>query len=183
MDSTHFDGLARSVSILLSRRALVSALGVAAIARPGVAGAKRHQHEHKKARFNAFGCVNVGHFCKNNGQCCSGICQGKKGKKKCQAHDQSTCQAGAQEGFCNANSVNVPCVSSTGETGTCDTTTGEAAYCTVGGNCFACAKDVDCVPFCGPQAACIVCGNNCDFLNLSTACVGPLAGGCKFPAL
>jgi hypothetical protein len=182
MDSDRFDGLARSVSTRLSRRALAGALGIAATARPGVAAAKRPKHAKQKVKFNAFGCVNVGGFCKHSSQCCSGICSGKKGKKKCQAHDTSTCQPGVHEGFCDADGSTVACVSSTGDPGSCDTTTGKAAYCTVNGNCFACAKDADCVPFCGLQAACIVCGNNCAVRDLRTACVGPIAGGCRFPA-
>jgi hypothetical protein len=180
MDSARFDGLARSVSTLLSRRTLAGAFGLSALAIPGLAEAKKkHKHKKKKkVKFNDFGCVNVGDFCKNSGQCCSGICQGKKGKGKCQAHDQSTCQPGQQELACGG--VTVDCTTSTGDDGICDTTTGNAGYCLTDGDCFACHKDADCVPFCGTHAACIICASGCPETG-GTACVGPSVDSCTFP--
>lgn len=175
MDHQRFDQIARAFSTFQSRRDILGALGLSAILLPAAAGAKKRK---KKAKFNKFGCVNVGDFCKNSSQCCSGICQGKKGKGKCQAHDSSTCQAG--QNACD-DAEGVPCVSSTGATtGSCDTTTGNAPYCTADGDCFDCKKDADCVPFCGPQAACIKCAV-CADEGVVTACVGPTAEGCSFP--
>jgi hypothetical protein len=183
MDAESFDYLTRSVSTLLSRRAVTSVLGIGVFALPSFIAAKKRRHKHKKKiKRNAFGCVNVGNFCKNDDQCCSGICQGKKGKKKCQAHDSSTCQAGTHEEECDLpHGTNVPCVSSTGDSGLCDTTTGRGAYCEADGGCFDCKKDADCVPFCGPQAACILCPECVPFTGTGTSCVGPTDGGCTFP--
>lgn len=87
--------------------------------------AARKKHKKKQAKQNGFGCVDAGNFCKNGGQCCSGICQGKKGKKKCQGHNASTCQAGQQEEVCSGE-LSVPCLISEGVEGQCDTTTGNA---------------------------------------------------------
>jgi hypothetical protein len=183
MDSDRFDGLTRSVSTLLSRRTLAGVLGLGALAVPTRTEAKKHTHKKKKPKFNDFGCVNAGNFCQNSGQCCSGICQGQKGKKKCQAHDQSTCQSGQQEEGCgpDGGGVTVPCVSSTGDDGICETTTGKAGYCSADGQCFDCTKDADCVAFCGPQAACIVCADCVVQVGTETACVGPRLDVCNFP--
>ena len=178
MDSDRFDRLARSLSSLLTRRTLAGTVGLATFGLPGLVDAKkRKKHKKKKVKRNEFGCVNVGDLCKNNGQCCSGICKGKKGKKKCKAHDESTCQPGQHEGFCAIDGVNVPCVTSTGDpTGLCDTTTGKAGYCAHDGECFPCAKDADCQPICGPQAACVVCAGCTE--TGGTGCVGPSEGSC-----
>jgi hypothetical protein len=179
MDSDRFDGLTRSLSTLLSRRTLAGGLGLGVATLPVLAEAKKkHKHTHKKkkkAKFNDFGCVNVGDFCKNDDQCCSGICEGKK----CQAHDTSSCLAGDFELVCGG--VDVLCVASDGGDGFCDTTTGKAGYCRVEGHCFDCTKDADCVPFCGPHAACIVCEPLCRHGGDTTSCVGPAAGSCTFP--
>jgi hypothetical protein len=119
----------------------------------------------------------VGKFCKNNGQCCSGICQGKKGKKKCKAHDEGTCLPG--QDACTSGSP-VLCTTEGGLPGQCTQTTGKSSFCETTGDCFDCKKDADCVPFCGASAACIVCAE-CAMEGLQTACVGTNAGSCTFP--
>jgi hypothetical protein len=173
VETTCFDRLTRAVSLLVSRRRLGLALGLGPLALPGLADAKKKHKHKKKVTFNDFGCVNVGSFCKNDDQCCSGICQGKKGKKHCQAHDASTCQPGQD----SCSGLPVPCTTSAGDPdGGCTITTGNASYCEADGRCFDCAKDADCVPFCGPQAACIVCAG---CVTEKTVCVGPSA--CTFP--
>jgi hypothetical protein len=174
MDSDRFDGLTRSVSTLLSRRSFASALGLSTLALPALVEAKKkHKHKKKKkVKLNDFGCVNVGDFCKNNGQCCSGICQGKKGKGKCQAHNESTCQPG--QDVCTVPAVD--CTSETGDPGACSITTGQATYCEANGTCFDCKKDADCVAVCGAGAACIVCAECSETGN--TACVGASADSC-----
>jgi hypothetical protein len=157
-------------------RGLISVGLALPIARPPDSAAKKkHKRKSKKkVKRNAFGCVNVGKFCKNHGQCCSGICKGwEPGDKKfCRAHDQSTCEAGQSAEVCGGSDV--PCLTSGGGTGRCVTTTGNAGYCyEQSGHCFACRRDADCVPLGGPQAACVLCAASCMPLGVQTACVGP----------
>lgn len=169
MDSDRFDGLTRTVSTLLTRRTLATALGLGALGLPGLAQAKKRK---KKVVLNEFGCVNVKGFCENSGQCCSGVCEGKKGKKKCKAHNQSTCLPGQTPAGCGeVNSVS--CMTTTGKVGQCITTTGNAGYCRFGGFCVACKKDADCIGICGPQAACTLCPRTCAGQGLTTFCSGP----------
>ena len=181
VDQTRFGVMTHMLSRIPSRRDVLhgfvgAGLGLGSLRLSNVAGAKKKRNKKKKkVTRNAFGCVEVGKFCKNSGQCCSGVCQGKKGKKKCQAHDASSCVAG--EDVCDG--LPVQCTTSTGdEEGICARTTGNASYCQRDGACRLCTKDADCVPFCGPQAACIVC-ETCAPTGFGTACVGP--GDCVFP--
>jgi hypothetical protein len=134
----------------------------------GVAVAKKHKHK-RKIKRNEFGCVDVGNACQNDGQCCSGICQGKKGKAKCKAHDVDVCRAGQDS--CDVGTFF--CTTPSGPEGVCYTTTGNAGYCgALGGDCFACNKDVDCLPFCGAGAACVQCAPCLNTVGSGTACIG-----------
>lgn len=177
MDHDRFDQIARTVSSRLSRRAAAGALGLgslglAALGPAEVATAKKGK---KKVKTNEFGCVDVGKFCKKSDQCCSGICQGKKNKKKCKAHNEVTCQNGQREEFCGGTVV--PCQTPNGDNkGGCNTTTGKAGYCTRDGVCFACNKDADCVSRCGPQAACVLCAGCTE--TGGRGCAGPEADSC-----
>jgi hypothetical protein len=68
--------------------------GLSAFGLPALAEARnKHRKRRRKVKFNEFGCVDVGKFCKKSHQCCSGICQGKMGKKRCKSHDRGTCQS------------------------------------------------------------------------------------------
>ena len=179
MDHDRFDQFARTLSRASSRRTLsgilvLGAVGLAAGARVEVASAKKKRN---KVKNNEFGCVNVGKFCKNAGQCCSGICQGKKGKKTCQAHGESTCVSGQAETGCGGTSV--ACQTPSGEAGQCNTTTGKAGYCVADVLCFPCKKDTDCIANCGVDAACIQC-TNCAAQG-GTACVGSTEDSCIPP--
>jgi hypothetical protein len=162
MDAARFDRWTQMLAAAASRRqTILSLLLSAAILSPKPEGA-----------MAGTGCKNVGKKCKNAGQCCSGICQGKKGKKKCKAHDANGCKPGQQSAGCGGNDVT--CTTSAGiSDGVCQTTTGNAGFCTNVGGCFACTKDADCQPFCGPRAACIVCEEGCAPFGFSTSCVGP----------
>jgi hypothetical protein len=189
MESHRFDTLVRSLT--RSRRAVVGgALGLGALTWPGWLDAKKkrkrkkrkkrkHQRkniENKDVTFNEFGCVDVGGYCENAGQCCSGICEGQA----CQAHDASTCQAGQRQAFCGGEGD--LCVAAAGEEGLCNTTTGNAPYCAHDIACFACAKDADCIPFCGSRAACLVCpAPDCIARGITTVCAST-AGRCTFPS-
>jgi hypothetical protein len=170
VDSDRFDLLTRAVPAILSRRSLAGALGLGTLALPILAEARKKHKKRKKIKRNAFGCVNVGGLCRRSGQCCSGICQGKKGKKKCQPHDSGACQAGQIDIYC-AGGTHFPCTTSNGLPGSCYTTTGQAGYCAYAvGICVTptCANDADCRADFGDSGACVVCPN-CQY---GTRCVG-----------
>ncbi len=180
MDAFHFDHLTRTVSTVLSRRTAASVLGLGALALPGLADArKKRKHKKKKITRNAFGCVNVDGFCKNDRQCCSGICQGRKDKKTCKDHDQSTCQAGQNTLVCDGD-ANVLCTATDGTAGLCHTTTGQGAFCSAISACFVCATDADCRRYCDRPAACTVCpgcvGSGTG--NVGTGCAWVDVSGC-----
>jgi hypothetical protein len=131
--------------------------------------AKSRKKRKKKIKRNALGCVDVGRRCKNASQCSSGICSGKKRKRKCRAHDQSTCQNG--QDFCLG--VEVACTATTGRPGECATTTGAASYCAVSSSCAVCVRDADCEPTHGVGAACTLCASECAGSTPNgTACSG-----------
>jgi hypothetical protein len=193
MDPTRFDDLLRSFASVSARRAVLGALSAAVlglgVGHPhGAASAKKDKKSKKKPlKLNAFGCVNVDGACQGkDANCCSGICDGekpKKGKKdksKCLAHDTGTgCFAGQINTFCGGTTV--ACTTSTGSpAGVCDTTTGNAPYCTDSGECFPCKKDKDCVPICGAGAACAKCPTGCASAG-GTVCVSPTPGACVLP--
>jgi hypothetical protein len=121
----------------------------------------------------------VGNFCQNSGQCCSGVCQGKKGMKKCQAHHQDICQSGDDACL----DTLVLCTTSSESDGECLHTTGNAGYCSnEEGDCFACTRDTDCVPFCGEGAAGIICDTQCNEPGQTgTACLATAGNSCKIP--
>jgi hypothetical protein len=179
LDSARFDHLTRAVATLRSRRTLAGVLGLSALALPGLADARKKRKKKKKIKKNQFGCVDVGNFCKNGGQCCSGICEGKKGKKKCKAHDASTCVAGQTIDDCGG-SVNVLCTATGGDPGACLTTTGNAPYCATSLECFSCQQDVDCEPICGQGAACLPCAGQCAEEG-GTLCAGISGVACNPP--
>jgi hypothetical protein len=69
MDATRFDLLARALAVPTSRRvglAGLAGLGLATRFPPRAVLAK------KKLTRNAFGCVDVGGFCRKDSHCCSG---------------------------------------------------------------------------------------------------------------
>lgn len=179
MDYDRLDQLARALSRGPSRRTLAGmlSLGTLGLAQGGQFEDARSRKKKKKVRKNAFGCVDAGKFCKNAGQCCSGICQGKKGKKTCKAHGESTCASGQVSTGCGGTTV--ACQTSSGEAGQCGTTTGKAAYCAADGRCQACTKDADCVAKCGVDAACVPCAS-CEPQG-GTTCVGPDEDSCGTP--
>jgi hypothetical protein len=185
VDAKRFDTLVRNLAAASTRRAISrllagSALGFGIASRlPDPGGARKGKK--KRLRRNQFGCVNVGDRCRgNDDNCCSGICQGKKPKQgkqdksRCVGHDAGIgCQAGVREEGCGGTDID--CTTSTGQSGICDTTTGNGPYCVFGFACVSCRKDADCQDLCGSAAACIICPG-CD--GFETACVGPSAGDC-----
>jgi hypothetical protein len=178
VETARFDHLTRTFATLRSRRAIAGALGLSALGLPSLIDAKKKKrNKKKKIKKNQFGCVNVGNFCKNSGQCCSGICQGKKGKKTCRAHDGSTCMAG--QTIVDCGGALVVCTTSGGAPGACLTTTGNAPFCSVSFDCFPCQQDVDCEPICGQGAACIACAGDCADTG-GTLCASSGGLGCDF---
>jgi hypothetical protein len=172
VDTIRFDCVTRAVSTLLSRRAIARTLGLGALALPDLADAKKKRRKKKKkAKFNDFGCVNVGSFCKNSEQCCSGICEGNTGKKRCQAHDTSGCQL-ADDTCLDEGAVLCPDDAGGANKALflCFQTTGKAGFCgtKVGSQCVACTKDADCVADFGAGAACVVCAKFCADSNHTT---------------
>lgn len=166
MDASRFDRWTRALGLAVSRRqttlglllgAIVAARGEEAVAGPG--------------------CKNAGKKCKRAKDCCSGVCKGKKGKKKCRSHDAGGCKAGAVEAFCGG--ADVDCTTSSGASGNCNTTTGQAGYCSASGVCVDCKKDADCRDICGAKAACVTCAACTTTGNRGCAGVSP--GSCTPP--
>ena len=167
MDSTRFDHMTRLLTG--SRRSLLTgvlALGTGLLVGPSV-GAKRHQkgkrRKGKKVEPNEFGCLEFGDPCASKDDCCSGICEGKKGKRRCGAHDTGNCLAGASSIGCGG-SANVACTTDLGEAGLCVTTTGNAGFCGAAFRDYVCQTDIDCQTVnggqLGPRAACIRCADS-----------------------
>jgi hypothetical protein len=181
VDQNRFERLTKALAAMPSRRDVLRGLagvglGLGALHPPAIADAKKKRKRKKrkpKATPNHYGCLEVGDSCKNADQCCSGICDGKKGKRTCRAHDTGNCAAGAHTNDCGG--TNVACVTSLGKQGYCATTTGQAAYCLFYDDCFACKTDADCQAANGgafdPRAACTRCAD-CPQTG-GTACATP----------
>jgi hypothetical protein len=166
MDASRLDRLTRIFAAGASRRGVLrslasAGLGVVVSRTPGAVEARKKKP--KKLMRNSYGCVDVGLACRgNSGNCCSGICEGKKPKKgkkdrsQCVAHTIGNCPADqvacAVPGtLCGPMSVCVP-------------TTGKACYCAAlgPGACAVCRKDAECVALgWGPDSACTVVGAGC----------------------
>jgi hypothetical protein len=177
MDALSFDGLTRSLTDPSSRRGLLrglaAALGLTAVDRPHLAGARKKRQQ--KPVFNAFGCVNVDGKCRGNSSlCCSGICQGKKPKKgkkdrsRCVAHNTGGCTFAEQS--CGP-APDLPC----GAQGFCLATTGNAGFCgfIATAACSVCRRDADCQRGFGPGAACVICANGSCPESGNRLCVAP----------
>ncbi len=142
----------RELTFLPSRRDALSGLAGAAISlrlthRPASVEAKRKgRKKPKKAKPNAFGCLDVGDPCKNADQCCSGICDGAGAKRTCRAHGVGTCTPD-MAGICTApntellrcnNQVDCHCIRTTSGSNFCADTTASPEFCAD------CRKDADC---------------------------------------
>lgn len=185
MDASRFDRWTLSLTAGSSRRDVLRGLigatsGLALIRHP--VGAARRKRTRKKPKVNGNGCLDVGKACGGNDtRCCSGLCvgraptRGKRDKSRCVAHDTDGCEGGQHSELCGGNLVAL-CPAGTG---VCQTTTGKAGYCAGDGACFACAKDADCQPYCGPAAACIQCVGCA--VSGGTVCASPGPGSCTFP--
>jgi hypothetical protein len=176
--------LPRALTSLPSRRDVLRGLAAAGfglgIARwPSATEArKKRKNKPKKAKLNAFGCFNVGAPCKTAEQCCSGLCEGKKEKRQCRAHDLGTCNQ-KNPGVCEIGNIldalcngkgNCACFRTTGGSDVC------AALFDVS-QCADCKKDADCLALgfpagtsCAPVGGEFACEDICEF---GMACMVP----------
>lgn len=165
MHPNTFDALARRVTRLPSRRQVLRGLagagmGLAITNSTQLVDARKNRKRKRQKKHaaqvapNAFGCLNVGDPCTNANACCSGICRGT-----CRAHHASDCEPGIEPEGCGGTEVT--CSTGSSYTGICATSTGNAGYCLITADCFACKTDTDCQRandgFFGPTAACIRC--------------------------
>jgi hypothetical protein len=153
MDQERFDRLTRRLSRVSSRRvALQSLAGVVlagGLARFGLAEANAQD-------ATAARCLGEGKKCKRGNQCCSGLCQGKKDKKRCRrAPGQSICTV--RDDICSKplDEEGVDC--GVGSLScTCMVTAAGHAFCSNGNqSTVRCATDVECVAAIGAGAACV----------------------------
>lgn len=183
MDGSHFDDLLRSLtrprrSLLGGSLALATGwLGVSAI--DAKKKRKHKKRKAKKAKPNEFGCLELGDPCQSEDQCCSGICEGKKGKKTCRAHDTGTCDQTAV-GYCEAENPNLTVCN--GGNCLCFATTAGSNVCTNNVTCTDCKRDADCLALGFPRgSACAPVGGDlaCDVLCPETgmACIAPCGSG------
>jgi hypothetical protein len=193
----------RDVLRRLSGSGLIAIAGER-LAAPDIAARGKHGKKRKKRKqrqqpasagaaplpppvLNAFGCVDVSQPCRGDSSlCCSGICggpaprPGESDQSRCLAHDTSTCQSGQRDAYCADGAAEVLCTTSAGnQNGSCNTTTGNGAYCMRAGYCRACTRDADCQVFCGSSAACVLC--SLCAAEGGTMCASPSLGSCQFP--
>lgn len=186
MNANYFDAMIRPLTVLPSRRDVLYGLAGAGIGLgltrlPEDADAKKkskHKKKPKKAKPNAFGCLNVGDPCKSPEQCCSGICEGKKGKRKCRGHGAGTCKQNQNQ--CTSLNPVLDVCNGTLDCG-CFRTTAGASFCAQGfmangSECADCQRDADCVALgFSPGSACapISVGNCLGLCENGTACLVP----------
>jgi hypothetical protein len=155
MEAQRFDHLARSLARATVRRRLLFGLAlssvagfVARVADNAEAKKKRKKRKPKNAKPNAFGCLDVGDPCKSVAQCCSGICEGKRGKRTCRAHDTGTCKQGIK-GACETPLGEAVLLKCNNDAGCfCLQTTAGSNYCAApvrAEHCAVCATDADCL--------------------------------------
>jgi hypothetical protein len=188
MDAMSFDQLTRQLLGERTRRAIFGRLAALSLAGPlGLwvahddADAKKKRKRKRKdkhAKPNEFGCLEIGDPCQSEEQCCSGICAGKKGQRKCRAHDTGTCVQG-MPGLCTAanpettrcNNADCSCYRTTAGSNVCssdDTHDFEV--------CVDCQRDADCQELgFPPGSSCTVvsqgrCAGECES---GTACLLP----------
>lgn len=157
MDGTRFDAMAKArIAGSASRRGALRLLAGGAL---GLARQRLSRSGAAAQEDEAVGCLHFGRPCRRPGQCCSGVCRGKRGKETCRAHDAGTCRPNqnvCEQGNGAACNGTLRCQ--------CLATTGGARFCALGdaGACAVCHRDRDCVAqgF-GARSACVRVGG-CD---------------------
>lgn len=170
MEGAQFDNLLRGLAT--SRRTYIGGLLASAGGwlTPATGESKRKGKKRKprKGKPNAFGCLNVGKLCKSADQCCSGICEGKKRKRKCVAHGTGTCDQQGPEICVPDPPIALTC--NNDMTCRCFRTTGDSIVCAryePAVSCVQCARDADC------ESAGLLAGSSCVPFS-----EGPCAGNC-----
>lgn len=136
----------------------------------------------KPAKPNRFGCLEVKDSCRTHRQCCSGICTGKPGKKRCRAHGTKHCKQGVP-GVCSTKYGDIYSLKCAAHC-LCYRTTAGSNFCSQGvyfdqRNCTTCNRDADCVALgfppgsaCAPVPKSGICAGLCD---TGMACLAPCA--------
>jgi hypothetical protein len=156
----------------------------------GAASKRQRTNKKRKPKPNVYGCLSIGAACKRAAQCCSGICEGKQGKRACRAHDAGTCSQAAP-GVCALGNPTLALCN--GKTNCyCLRTTAGSNVCFGGYNCEDCRKDADCLALgypqgtaCAPFTGNLGCAGACEETN-RMACAVPcgveLPGSIRTPA-
>lgn len=145
---------------------------------------RKRKRREKKAKPNAFGCLEVGDACKIADQCCSGICEGQKGERTCRAHGNGTCNQ-KEEGICKAVNPALTRCNTTEGNCLCFGTTAGSNFCAnpqigSGSECAVCKKDADCEALGFPPGfACtpVTEGNCFGLCESGKVCVAPCGIG------
>lgn len=189
MDGSHFDDLTRSFTE--SRRAIFGGALTLAVGWLGVTGVeakkkrKRKRKNHKKVQPptpNEFGCLEVGDLCTSEDDCCSGVCEGSKGKKTCRSHGTGTCYQD-QVGYCLAEPDDAFIICNNSFNCFCYTTTAGSNFCGQGRSlndedprCADCQTDADCLSLgypAGSACAPVATGNCAGHCPTGMACLPP----------
>jgi hypothetical protein len=127
---------------------------------------------------NRFGCLEVNDPCRRHLQCCSGICTGKPGRKRCRAHGAGSCRQ-ATPTVCEALSLALARCNNAQDCA-CTRTTAGSAFCgsfTSGtSDCASCKRDSDCLKLgfpVGSACAPVATGNCAGRCPTGLLCLAP----------
>jgi hypothetical protein len=85
----------------------------------------------------AAACLQFHHKCHHGGQCCSGLCKGRNGRKRC--------RTAPDQGICTIETLGTECDDGTGTLCFCYRTTRGGAFCAQPIlSCDPCHRDADC---------------------------------------
>jgi len=166
VDERRFDWLTRRLADPSSRRRVLSTLAGGALGLLPVLSWEAA----------AATCLATGKACKRGSQCCSGLCKGKKGKKKCRPVPfQSLCTT--RISVCLRDDLTISDCGLGSLVCDCQVTTAGRAFCSDSGidssDCD-CASDQECQARLGAGAACVRrAGNSCDVCRGPTFCALP----------
>lgn len=169
MDAERFDTTTRMFGVAGRRRLLTVGLSGALGGLLGRLGVRA------QPVAEAASCAKVGKACRHAEQCCSGVCSGKHGKKKCRSHDAGTCTRG-QDACTDPDPAVDKCNNAVACI--CYPTTAGTSFCADvnSGACANCARDADCLALgFPPGSACLAVGvGRCaGFCPSGTACNPP----------